>query len=90
MKYEGIYTTLLGVLNPLSLRILLLLHERPHTRMEMYEACSKWNNTIVKSAMDTLGNNNLVNGGSTRGDAYRLTIKGAGLAEWLVEGGLVI
>jgi len=90
MKHEGIYETLVGVLNPLSLRIILLLYERPHTKMEMYDACSKWNNTVVKSAMELLGRNNIVNGGSTRGDAYRLTLKGTGLAEWLVEGGLVI
>jgi hypothetical protein len=90
MKHEGIYETLVGVFNPLSLKTLLLLYDRPYTRKEIYGECSTWNNTLVKSVLEVWKNNGVVVGGETRGDPYRLTLKGTSISEWLLEGGLAI
>lgn len=90
MKHEGLYLTLCAMFTPLSLKLMFLLFDRPHTRSELYEQCSNWNNTVVKQALNVWKQNGVISGGETRGDAYRLTVKGVGLAEWLLEGGMVI
>lgn len=90
MKYDGIYQTLVAVFNPLSLKVLLVLFDRPYTRKELYAECSSWNNTLVKSALEIWKNNYIVSGGESRGDPYKLTLKGRSLVEWLLEGGMVI
>lgn len=90
MKYAEMYKSLTLLFSPLGIKVLLILAERPHTRSELYAACSAWNNTTVKSVTTVWENRGLVVGGATRGDPYRLTLKGKAVTEWLMEGALSI
>lgn len=90
MKYSGIHETLSVIFTPLNLKVLLLLYDRPHTRKELYEECSNYNNKIVKVALEAWVNNGMVAGGESRGQPFRLTLRGVSLGEWLLEGSMVL
>ena len=89
MRHEKIYQQLLGVFNPLSLKLLLLLCEKPHKKMELYEECKNWNNATVKQQLDQFVTDGLLQDNPGRGRPYILTIKGRQLTDWLQEGGLL-
>lgn len=90
MKFEGIHTTLSGVFTPLNLKVLLLLYDRPHTRKELYEECRNYNNVLVKTSLDVWVRNGMIAGGESRGQPYRLSLRGQSLGEWLLEGSMVL
>lgn len=90
MKYADELNILTELFTPLSLKVLLLLADGGKTKKDMYAACSNWNNTLVKSTLDSWKNNGVITGGEQRGEEYRLTLKGRGVTDWLLEGGIIV
>lgn len=90
MKHEGIYTALTHTLTPLKMKLLLLLEEGPHTKSQMYEKNPTTNNGIVREALDDLQLGGFTVGGQVRGAPYRLSVQGAALVNWMMEGAILV
>lgn len=90
MKHENSYIALTSTLTPLNMKLLLLLEEGPHTKSQLYEKNSTINNVIVREALDDLQLGGFLVGGQVRGAPYRLSVQGAALVNWMLEGATLI
>lgn len=89
MRHKDVADRLLGVFNPHSLRLILLLYDRPHTRTQIYDVFRSANNVHIREAITQLQNMGVIHNDLGRGSPVRLTVKGITVAEWLLEGVMI-
>lgn len=85
MKYDKLYGDLVFVMTPRRLKIIFLLYDAPKTKTQIYEEFPTVNNTVIAALLDDLLSAGYITGGESRGDPFRLSLKGRTVALMLEE-----